>query len=488
MIEELLDVVVRKRELQGDGVVVLDLIRRDGAPLPVFDAGAHVDLHIGPGLVRQYSLCGNPADPRMYRLGVLKDPASRGGSVGVHEYLLEGRQLQISAPRNLFPLAADAYRSLLLGGGIGITPMIAMAYSLHAAGKAFELHYCGRERGRSAFLAELAGAPFAANVFTHFDNEGAEQRLDLDKVLGQGEAGVHLYTCGPAGFMDWVIQGARDRGYTEAHIHKEYFQVEVDSSGGSFEVVAARSGKTVQVAEGQSILAALAQVGIKIEISCEQGVCGTCLCDVLEGEPDHRDVYLTDDEKAGNDQILVCCSRAKSKNSCWISEESTMVDVSNFRNAMAMLGGAVSVITTDGVAGRFGFTASAVCSVTDSPPTLLVCMNRSSHSNEHFKRNGAVCVNTLCGDHQQLSGAFADRTLTMDERFAVTEWTTLESGAPVMLDALVNFDCRIVQVHEVGSHSIFYCEIQTIRQSGADEGLVYFNRAYHRLGEASKAC
>jgi vanillate O-demethylase ferredoxin subunit len=313
MIEELLDVVVRKRELQGDGVVVLDLIRRDGAPLPVFDAGAHVDLHIGPGLVRQYSLCGNPADPRMYRLGVLKDPASRGGSVGVHEYLLEGRQLQISAPRNLFPLAADACRSLLLGGGIGITPMIAMAYSLHAAGKAFELHYCGRERGRSAFLAELAGAPFAANVFTHFDNEGAEQRLDLDKVLGQGEAGVHLYTCGPAGFMDWVIQGARDRGYTEAHIHKEYFQVEVDSSGGSFEVVAARSGKTVQVAEGQSILAALAQVGIKIEISCEQGVCGTCLCDVLEGEPDHRDVYLTDDEKAGNDQILVCCSRAKSK-------------------------------------------------------------------------------------------------------------------------------------------------------------------------------
>jgi Conserved protein/domain typically associated with flavoprotein oxygenases, DIM6/NTAB family len=115
-------------------------------------------------------------------------------------------------------------------------------------------------------------------------------------------------------------------------------------------------------------------------------------------------------------------------------------------------------------------------------------MNRSSHSNEHFKRNGTVCVNTLCGDHQHLSGAFADRTLSMDERFAVTGWTTLESGAPVMLQALVNFDCRIVQVHEVGSHSIFYCEVQTIRQSGADEGLVYFNRAYHRLGEASKAC
>ncbi|UII68922.1 PDR/VanB family oxidoreductase [Pseudomonas sp. HN11] len=313
MIEELLNVVVRKRELQGGGVVVLDLIRCDGAALPAFDAGAHVDIHIAPGLVRQYSLCSNPGDPSVYRLGVLKDPASRGGSVGVHDTLLEGRELQISAPRNLFPLAGQARRTILLGGGIGITPMIAMAYTLHTAGQDFELHYCGRERGRSAFLDELAGSPFAANVFTHFDDEGLEQRLDLATVLGRGEAGVHMYTCGPAGFMEWVIQGARDLGYTEEHIHKEYFQVEVDSSGASFEVVAARSGKSVQVAEGQSILAALAHVGIKIEISCEQGVCGTCLCDVLEGEPDHRDVYLTDDEKAANDQILVCCSRAKSK-------------------------------------------------------------------------------------------------------------------------------------------------------------------------------
>lgn len=313
MIEELLDVVVRKRELQGDGVVVLDLTRRDGSLLPVFDAGAHVDIHIAPGLVRQYSLCSNPADLSVYRLGVLKDPASRGGSVGVHNTLLEGSEVQISAPRNLFPLAGEARRSILLGGGIGVTPMIAMAYALHDRGETFELHYCGRERCRSAFIEELANAPFAANVFTHFDDEGAEQKLDLAKVLGKGEVGVHMYTCGPGGFMDWVIQGACRQDYSEEHIHKEYFQVEVDTSGDSFEVVAARSGKTVQVAEGQTILDALAQVGIKIEISCEQGVCGTCLCDVLEGEPDHRDVYLTDDEKAGNDQILVCCSRAKSK-------------------------------------------------------------------------------------------------------------------------------------------------------------------------------
>ncbi|MFV3288804.1 flavin reductase [Pseudomonas sp. NY11955] len=165
-----------------------------------------------------------------------------------------------------------------------------------------------------------------------------------------------------------------------------------------------------------------------------------------------------------------------------------MVDTTRFRNAMAMLGGAVSVITTDGPAGRFGFTASAVCSVTDSPPTLLVCMNRASYSNEQFKANGALCVNVLAGTHQQLSGAFANRNLSMEERFASTLWTVLESGAPVMQEALVNFDCRIAQVHEVGSHSIFYCEIQDIRQGGADDGLVYFNRAYHRVCDTSKAC
>lgn len=311
MSEQLLNVVVRKRMEQGEGVVILDLVDPAGKPLPVFEAGAHVDIHLQPGLVRQYSLCGNPADATVYRLGVLKDPASRGGSVAVHELLHEGSQIAISAPRNHFPLVGDASRSVLIGGGIGITPMIAMAHTLQASGSEFELHYCGRSRNRSAFLDELASAPFGECVRTHFDDETAEQKLNLATVLGTSLADVHVYVCGPAGFMDWVIAEARKAGYAEDNIHREYFQVEVDVSGDRFEVVAARSGKTVQVAEGQSIVDALAGVGIHIEISCEQGVCGTCLCDVLEGEPDHRDVYLTDEEKAGNDQILVCCSRAK---------------------------------------------------------------------------------------------------------------------------------------------------------------------------------
>lgn len=312
-VQTLLKVVVQKRQEQGQGVVVLDLADPDGQALPAFEAGAHVDIHLQAGLVRQYSLCGDPANSRVYRLGVLKDPGSRGGSLAVHEQLLEGQVVQISVPRNLFPLATDAQRSILIGGGIGITPMVAMAYALQAQEREFQLHYCARSRSLCGFIDELQHASFASRVHTHFDDEDQGQRLDLQAVLGVPGAGVHIYVCGPVGFMDWVISEAAKAGHAQDHIHREYFQVEVDSSGQGFEVVAARSGKQVQVQEGQSILDALASVGIKIEISCEQGVCGTCLCDVLEGEPDHRDVYLTDDEKAANDQILVCCSRAKSK-------------------------------------------------------------------------------------------------------------------------------------------------------------------------------
>jgi vanillate O-demethylase ferredoxin subunit len=312
MSEETIKVVVQRRQEQGHGVLVLDMVSADGRELPPFEAGAHVDLHLGEGLVRQYSLAGNPGERTVYRLGILKDPNSRGGSVAAHERLQEGTEVRIGVPRNHFPLAMEAERSVLIGGGIGITPMIAMAHALFDAGKAFELHYCGRNRAACAFLDELVAGPFADCLHPHFDDGAAEQRLDLAAALGAVAPGTHLYVCGPTGFMDWVIAEAGRLGFPPAQIHKEYFQVEADTSGDAFDVVAKRSGKTVRVAEGQSIVEALATVGIKVTMSCEQGVCGTCLCNVLEGVPDHRDVFLTDEEKADNDQILLCCSRAKS--------------------------------------------------------------------------------------------------------------------------------------------------------------------------------
>ncbi|ATE62043.1 PDR/VanB family oxidoreductase [Thauera sinica] len=313
MSEETIKVVVRRREEQGHGVLVLDLASAEGGALPPFEAGAHVDVHLGDGLVRQYSLAGTPADRSVYRLGILKDPKSRGGSVAAHERLREGTEIRIGVPRNHFPLAMDARHTVLVGGGIGITPMIAMAHALSDAGKSFELHYCGRTRAACAFLDELTAGAFADRVHPHFDDGGEAQRLDLGAVLGKADPGAHIYVCGPSGFMDWVIGEARRLGLPEARIHKEYFQVETDSSGGAFDVVARKSGKTVRVEEGQTIVDALAAVGIKIQVSCEQGVCGTCLCNVLEGVPDHRDIFLTDEEKADNDQMLLCCSRAKTE-------------------------------------------------------------------------------------------------------------------------------------------------------------------------------
>ena len=154
-----------------------------------------------------------------------------------------------------------------------------------------------------------------------------------------------------------------------------------------------------------------------------------------------------------------------------------------FRNAMAQLGSAVSVITTDGPAGKFGFTASAVCSVTDSPRTLLVCMNRNSFAHAHFCDNGVLCVNVLSGDHQQLSGVFADARLRSEERFLHDSWQVMSTGAPALSSAAANVDCRIVDCHEVGSHSVFYCQVQAIRISEQPCGLVWFNRRYHTLGD-----
>lgn len=310
MSNEVIDVVIKTREDQATGVAVFELCRKEGGALPSFDAGAHIDVHITPEIVRQYSLSNAPGDVDTYRLGILKDPESRGGSEAVHANFNVGTELQISAPRNHFPLNMDAENSILIGGGIGITPMLTMAYALKAAGKAFELHYCCRTRSSAGFIDELI-CEFPDELHLHFDDMDDAQRFDAKASLGEPEAGKHMYVCGPGGFMDWVIDTAKAQQYNEENIHFEYFNAEVDTSGAAFEVVAQESGKSVMVEEGQSITEALATIGIKVDVSCEQGVCGTCICDVIEGIPDHKDHFLTEEEREDNDQIVVCCSRAK---------------------------------------------------------------------------------------------------------------------------------------------------------------------------------
>ncbi len=311
MDHESVKVVIARRELQTPDIAVLELAPVGGAKLVPFEAGAHIDVQVGDGLIRQYSLSNAFDKSGTYRLGILNDPNSRGGSRTIHEQFPEGREIEISLPRNHFPLDMSAAHTILFGGGIGITPMIAMAYALKQANKSFELHYCCRSRASAAFLDELS-SQFGQHLSLHFDDGADDQKLAPATMLQAHEDGLHVYVCGPGGFMDWVIDTAKKAGLPSKQIHFEYFSAEVDTSGAEFEVFAAASGVTVRVPDGTSIAKALKAAGVKVDVSCEEGVCGTCICDVLEGVPDHRDHFLNDEEKEDGDQIAVCCSRSKS--------------------------------------------------------------------------------------------------------------------------------------------------------------------------------
>jgi len=313
----LLNVRVLRKTAEAVDIAHFELAAEDGGPLPAFSAGAHVDVHLpdaAGGLVRQYSLCNDPDETHRYLIAVLRDPASRGGSRAMHDAVVVGQRLQISAPKNHFPLAHGAERHLLLAGGIGVTPILCMAERLARIGADFRMHYCTRSRERTAFAGRIAASAFAGRVQHHFDDGPPEQQLTLAALLGTPRAGEHVYVCGPKGFMDAVLGTARAAGWPEAQLHFEFFGADVAPLAGDagFEVQLASSGRIVPVPADRSVVQALAAAGVEVITSCEQGVCGTCLTRVLDGECDHRDQYLTPEEQAANDQFLPCCSRAKS--------------------------------------------------------------------------------------------------------------------------------------------------------------------------------
>ena len=314
MTAALIRVRVAARQDEALDICSLDLVPVDGSALPAFSAGAHIDVHLPGGLVRQYSLCNPPGETQRYRIAVLRDAASRGGSATVHDQLQVGTVLDIGTPRNLFELAPSAPHHLLLAGGIGITPLLAMAEQLAAQGGGFTLHHATRSRERTPFVAQLASAPYADRVHHHFDDGPAMQKLDLAATLRSAPAGSHLYVCGPTGFMEAVLAEGRAQGWDEARLHREYFAAAPTGTAGDggFELELASSGRVIPVAADQTALAALLAAGLDIPMSCEQGVCGTCLTGVKSGVPDHRDQYLTPEERAANNQFLPCCSRASS--------------------------------------------------------------------------------------------------------------------------------------------------------------------------------
>lgn len=289
------------------------LKRTDGAPFDPYPAGAHIDV-VGPtAVVRQYSLCSPPDEPDEYVVAVKLEPESRGGSVALHDRVEVGHELEISAPRNLLEVAQDADRHVLVAAGIGVTPMISIAYHLHRAGEEFELHYFARSREEAAFcdlLSERSG--FGERVHFHFGLRRHEQ----PGVLGRAFAGLgtasHVYTCGPQGFMERVKESAASVVPAD-NVHIEHFQAgePVDTAGDMpFEVELDDEVYVVPV--GQSIVQVLADNGVEVDTSCQEGICGTCIMGVLKGEPDHRDQCMSSSEKKANDQIAACVSRSNS--------------------------------------------------------------------------------------------------------------------------------------------------------------------------------
>jgi vanillate O-demethylase ferredoxin subunit len=309
----MISVKVLRKKQEATGIASFELARPDGAALPAFSAGSHIDVQVPGGLTRQYSLCNDAAEQHRYRIAVLRDPASRGGSVGMHDAHNEGDVLQISEPRNHFPLV-HAQRTILFAGGIGVTPLLCMAQRLQAIGADFEMHYSARSADRTAFRDEIAAAAFASRVHFHFDDGAADQKLDLAAAIGQPQPGTHLYVCGPTGYIDFVVKTAKGYGWPDEQVHLEYFGAAPQDTAGdrAFQVKVASSGATYEVPADRTVVQALQAHGIEIMVSCEQGVCGTCITRVLEGECDHRDLYFTDEEKAKHDQFTPCCSRAKS--------------------------------------------------------------------------------------------------------------------------------------------------------------------------------
>lgn len=306
------DLVVHRRHAAADGVVALDLVDPQGSDLPAWEPGAHIDLLLDEGLVRQYSLCGDPRDAKTWRVGVLLDPQSRGGSHHVHENLVEGSSLRVRGPRNHFALV-DSPRYLFIAGGIGITPILPMIDAAHGTGSDWALIYLGRSRTTMAFSQALSDTYGDRVTLWPHDEQG---RFDLEAALKEPSEDTLVYCCGPEQLLSAAEQHCGHWPEGSLHIERFAAKAPVEPTAGAldtFQVVCQRSGATVEVSEDMSILEALEDADIPIMSSCLEGICGTCEAMVLEGTPDHRDSVLTDAERATGNKILTCVSRSCSE-------------------------------------------------------------------------------------------------------------------------------------------------------------------------------
>ena len=310
----LLNAFVKTIRHEADDVISIELLPAPGTVFPAFDAGSHIDLHLPNGLVRNYSLLNSTEDTNRYVIGVLQDRASRGGSKCVHQQLRVGMTIPIAAPRNNFKLHEDAGHSVLVAGGIGITPILCMVQRLKALGRSQELLYFARSRKSAAFVDRIEA--LGIDVTWHFDDEKGGPP-DLKALLTERPAGqgTHYYACGPAVLLDAFERNCQALGYTNAHIER-FAALAVEPSPNAQATYTAelrKSGRTFVITPEKSLLACLLEGGVDVEHSCLEGVCGTCETGVVSGVPDHRDSVLSTSEKASNKVMMVCVSGCKSE-------------------------------------------------------------------------------------------------------------------------------------------------------------------------------
>jgi len=311
-----LELIIKQIRYEGRGINSYELVHPEGQPLPPFTAGAHIDVHLPGGLVRQYSLCSDPAETHHYMIAVLRDENGRGGSKCLHGAWQVQKTIQVSAPRNNFPLGGGGGKVILLAGGIGITPLKSMVHTLLDQGREFELHYCAKDSDAVAFrefLSESLGK--SGKVYFHFDGGSPQDGLDIAGLLRVVEEGAEVYYCGPAGFMKACAQATEH--WPGSAVHCEHFKAperpaaQAGSSSGpdSFQVQIASTGQLITVPPDESIAAALENAGVYIETSCVSGLCGTCRLRYLSGEVEHNDFILNDDERS--EYLTACVSRCK---------------------------------------------------------------------------------------------------------------------------------------------------------------------------------
>ena len=314
MAENVVELRIRRICYEAEGINSYELVSPTRDDLVPFTAGGHVDLHLSNGMIRSYSLINDQRERHRYVVAVNRDTAGRGGSSFVHDSLKVGQLIRTSVPRNNFALCEEAGHSVLIAGGIGITPLLSMIRRLEALGRSAELFYAARTRPAAAFLDELGtlGSRGRLKLYLDFDDERSGRVFDLPAIVGRAPAQAHLYCCGPLPMLKAFEAATADR--PADHVHVEYFQAaEAPATDGGFEVRLARSNRSIAVEAGKTILEALLDAGIAANYACTEGVCGTCETRVIEGTPDHRDQFLSKEEQAGNQTIMICCSGAKSR-------------------------------------------------------------------------------------------------------------------------------------------------------------------------------